>query len=267
MKDTFIIRTEWADAIFDLDASEQAQLFRNLFHFHSDEQNLINLDNLNVKLVWKIILPNLYRNIDSYDKRKVTSSQNGQLGGRPRKSIDIQEEKPKNNLTEKPNNLTKPNESLSVIDSVSVIDSDNEVKGAAPETPRKISNAEKAWQQIPHEFTNALAYAWVDLCNMRKWKKKSESAIVASFKQISVYPEAFAIELIQRAIAGDYQGLVFDDTPEAYQKWLKANALPTANAATIRMLNPQTGISIYQTPAEHAEFMRKYPNTGLQIIK
>lgn len=122
MKDTFIIRTEWADAIFELDPLDQAQIFRNLFHFHNGEENLINLNNLTVKLVWKLIQPNLIRNIDSYDKRKETSSLNGKLGGRPKKE-DKTDEKNLNNLNQNLNNLTEPNETLNVIDSVFVSDS------------------------------------------------------------------------------------------------------------------------------------------------
>jgi hypothetical protein len=119
MKDTFIIRTEWADAILELDPLDQAQIFRNLFHFHNGEENLINLNNLTVKLVWKLIQPNLVRNIDNYDKRKETSSLNGKLGGRPKKE-DKPDENNLNNLNQNLNNLTEPNESLNVIDSVIV---------------------------------------------------------------------------------------------------------------------------------------------------
>ena len=130
MKDTFIIRTEWADAILELEPADQAQIFRNLFYFHNGNENLINLNNLTVKLVWKLIQPNLVRNIDSYDKRKETSSLNGQLGGRPKKEAKTDENN-LNNLNQNLNNLTEPNETLSVIDSVivsvpvSVIENEN----------------------------------------------------------------------------------------------------------------------------------------------
>lgn len=109
MKETFIIRTEWAESIFELSEQDQATIFRNLFHYHAGNENLINLNNLQVKLVWKLLEPNLKRNIDAYDKRKDTSVENGKLGGRPRN-----QNKPK-----------KPNKTLSVSDSVSVSVSDN----------------------------------------------------------------------------------------------------------------------------------------------
>lgn len=129
-KETFIIRTEWMHAILELPEADQATIFKNLFYFHSDQKNLINLNNLSVKLVWRLIEPNLCRNIESYDKRKETSRENGRLGGRPSsKPVEPepvtppadQNEGGENNL----NNLKKPNETLSVLvlDSVPVIDS------------------------------------------------------------------------------------------------------------------------------------------------
>jgi len=82
MKETFIIRTEWSEAILDLEPLDQATIFQNLFHFHAGNENLINLSNLSVKLVWKLLLPNLKHNINQYDKRRVTSAENGKKGGR-----------------------------------------------------------------------------------------------------------------------------------------------------------------------------------------
>jgi len=81
MKETFIIRTEWKDAILELSETDQAIIFRNLFLFHSGED--VVLPNQSVRLIWKLLEPNLIRNIDSYDKRRETSKENGNLGGRP----------------------------------------------------------------------------------------------------------------------------------------------------------------------------------------
>jgi hypothetical protein len=106
MKETFIIRTEWWDAISELNLNDQALIFRLLFEYHLGKP-INNLNNLSVKLVWKLIEPNLQRNVEYYDKRRFTSIENGKKGGRP--------SKPKNNLK-------KPKKPLS--DS----DSDNNIK-------------------------------------------------------------------------------------------------------------------------------------------
>lgn len=69
--------------------------------------------------------------------------------------------------------------------------------------------------------------AWTDLLMLAKWKKKPMSAIQASLDQLSRYEEKFAIKLIENATAGNYQGVVFSDTDEVYQKW-KTQTIPTS---------------------------------------
>lgn len=82
-KETFIIRTEWYEAISELEPTDQATIFRNLFLYHIGDTTDMVLDTFGVKLVWKLIEPTLSRNIESYDKRRETAIDNGKLGGRP----------------------------------------------------------------------------------------------------------------------------------------------------------------------------------------
>jgi hypothetical protein len=109
MKETFILRTEWYDSIQEFTIDEKAEILDLLFLYHLEKpnNNLNNLNNRAVKLVWKIIEPNLKRNIEAYDSRRETSVENGKKGGRP------------NNL----NKPKKPKVTLSVSDSVFVSDS------------------------------------------------------------------------------------------------------------------------------------------------
>lgn len=123
-KETFILRTEWYDAISDLKEKDQATMLRNLFEYHLENYNSIILNSPALKLAWKFIEPNLKRNITTYDARKNTSAENGKLGGRPKKD-NVNSE---NNLKNLKNNLSEPNNpivsvSVSVPDSVPVPDS------------------------------------------------------------------------------------------------------------------------------------------------
>ena len=131
MKDTFIIRTEWYEAIKELDPVDKATIFSNLFSYHSGGD--IILDTIGVKIVWKLIEPTLVRNIESYDRRSETSAKNGSLGGRPSHKPKNNQDKnlskpietyrnPNNNLTQ----ISKPIETLSdsVYDNDSDYDSD-----------------------------------------------------------------------------------------------------------------------------------------------
>lgn len=147
MKDTFILRTEWWDAISLLEQTEQAEIFANLFHFHSGNENLINLKNQQVKLVWSFLKPNLERNIEEYDKRRETSKQNGLLGGRPSKNQELTENKKPNENLKKPK---KPNETLSVF--VPVSDSAFDNTNNAPSAHSK----QKTIEEKKQEFREAL---------------------------------------------------------------------------------------------------------------
>ncbi len=69
--------------------------------------------------------------------------------------------------------------------------------------------------------SNEFMKVWNGLIETPKWKKKIEHALQISLDKLGKYEEPFAIELIERAISGNYQGVVFPDTDEAYQKWKK----------------------------------------------
>ena len=148
MKETFIVRTEWMKSISKMDTEGQAAMLMNLFHYHAGNHNLINLTNPIVELVWDIIEPNLLRNIEDYDRRRDTSSENGKKGGRPRKAT----EPPGNNLNKpnsEPNNLPIPNESLSV--SVSVTDTGS-VSDSVFNTHTQSADAKKDFDFTPYSL-------------------------------------------------------------------------------------------------------------------
>jgi hypothetical protein len=218
MKETFIIRTEWMDSILELQPEEQAEIFRNLFHFHSGNENLINLNNLSVKLVWKLIAPNLQRNITAYDKRSLTSAENGRKGGRPSDKVpDNQETKPNsnnlNNLTQKPTLTKEPIESLSVSvsdsDSVSVSDSDNKENA-----PIGFSSfEEKPKTEIPEDFPFTGEYAkqaMIDYIKHRKQMKVkpyTKIGLEKAMKEWSTWGEAVFIEQVNQTIRNNWQGI------------------------------------------------------------
>lgn len=69
-----------------------------------------------------------------------------------------------------------------------------------------------------NEFKNA----WLELLGTSKWIKKEQSAINKSLKQLMKYDEDFALVLVEKAIAGGYQGVTFSDTDISYQKYLRS---------------------------------------------
>lgn len=60
---------------------------------------------------------------------------------------------------------------------------------------------------------------WELLKKQPKWKKKTKSALQMSLNKLGKYPEEFAILLMDNAIAGGWQGVVFMWTPDDFRKW------------------------------------------------
>ena len=56
-----------------------------------------------------------------------------------------------------------------------------------------------------------------------KWKSKTETAIRLAIKKLSEFNPEYQKVLIEQAIAGGYQGLVFSDSKQKEQIYLKQN--------------------------------------------
>jgi len=80
------------------------------------------------------------------------------------------------------------------------------------------------------------AEVWADLCSQPKWRKKTRHALELSLRRLARYDVDYAIDLMERAIEGGYQGVVFDDTDERYAKWL---AQREASAKEERVYTPE----------------------------
>ena len=60
---------------------------------------------------------------------------------------------------------------------------------------------------------------WNELIKQPKWRNKPTSALKLALKQLSQFNAEFAVVLMENAIAGNYQGVVFSDTPARYAQW------------------------------------------------
>ncbi len=56
-----------------------------------------------------------------------------------------------------------------------------------------------------------------------KWRNKTETAIRLAIKKLSEFTPEYQKVLIETAIAGGYQGLVFADSKQKEQQYLKQN--------------------------------------------
>lgn len=70
---------------------------------------------------------------------------------------------------------------------------------------------------------------WSELITQPKWKKKTNSALQASLNQLAKFDNHFAVGLMESAISGNYQGVVFQDTFEKYLKQNGSNKITTGS--------------------------------------
>ena len=62
-------------------------------------------------------------------------------------------------------------------------------------------------------------FLWNELVKMPKWRKKPFSALQLTLHKLSEFDEDFVIELIENAITGNYQGIIFSNTKEKYEQF------------------------------------------------
>lgn len=82
---------------------------------------------------------------------------------------------------------------------------------------------------------------WVKLLGMPKWKKKPLTAIEMACKRLQRFDVDFAATLVETAIEGNYQGVVFPDTAERYEKHkrqLNGTTQPKSVGKTIEFDRP-----------------------------
>lgn len=122
---------------------------------------------------------------------------NGRLGGRPKKENNLNEtytkprHKPKQNLRE------DVNENENIITS--------------------------------SLFSSEFSKVWNELIELPKWRKKPLTAIEKSLNQLERFEEKFAIGLVEKAIAGNYQGVIFSNTETEYSNWKQKSNGQTFN--------------------------------------
>ena len=73
--------------------------------------------------------------------------------------------------------------------------------------------------QFPTNADYEFKRKFVILACSPKWQKKTIPALQMNIKKLSEYDLEFASELIDKSIAGGWQGVVFSNTPEEYKRW------------------------------------------------
>lgn len=102
------------------------------------------------------------------------------------------------------------------------------------EVKEKVPDSILAWDNSGVYFSPDAKKIWINLCNLSSWKKKALTSLELALKKLSEFQEPFAIQLMEKSIMGNYQGIVFPNTKDEYQKWLNGNNLNNGNNGQIR---------------------------------
>lgn len=95
---------------------------------------------------------------------------------------------------------------------------DNNIKKVNKDNKVNKEDGEKQKLVFPYN-SEKFMFLWNELVKMPKWRKKPFSALQLTLHKLSEFEEDFVIELIENAITGNYQGIIFSDTKEKYEQF------------------------------------------------
>jgi len=195
MKDTdikelnsFVFYRSYHATIRNLQPEEQLQMYNAIIDYGLNrEEPSFPEGNASPYLsaIWESIRPQLDANYQRF--------LNGCRGGAPSGNQNARKQ-PKNNQKQ-------PNVDVNVNDDL---------------------NVDVCIKALPYS-SNEFVSTWKELKKQPKWRHKTKEALTKSLEQLSTYPEGFAIELMNRAIANNYQGVTFPSTGKDFTLWKQSH--------------------------------------------
>lgn len=201
-RDSFVFYRSFHESIKRLPVEVQTILFRAVVEYALD-QVVPDFTGIPFQPFVEAIFAGIRPQLDANYKRFLNGCGGGCPPGTKKPSmIGNKNASKKQNLDE---TETKPN--------VNVNDNENVEDGK-----QKVSDQVLTLPFHDSEFVET----WNELRQQPKWRNKTKKALQMSLKQLAKYDVRFSVWLMQNAIAGNYQGVVFDDTPARYDRWLQA---------------------------------------------
>ena len=208
-RESFVFYRSFYDSIKVLPDEVQQALFRAVIEYGLD-QVVPSFQGVPYQPFVEAIFAGIRPQLDANLKRFLNGCKGGEygkLGGNPnfakgRPNPYYSKDNPKDNPDITPNDNGNDNVNVN----------EDKIKPQPRHSSLSLPNADK-------EFADT----WIELLSQPKWKNKTRFALQTALNQLSNYHVRFAVMLMQNAIAGNYQGVVFNDTPAKYQQWLKSN--------------------------------------------
>lgn len=207
-RESFVFYRSFYDSIGRLPERAQLALFRAVAEYGLD-QVVPDFSGIPQQPFVEAIFAGIRPQLDANHKRFLNGCKGGEygkMGGAPKGNDNARKDKqPQNNPKTTPN--VNENENVNVNGNVKVT--------------RKPANHELTLPFQDPEFVTT----WDELRQQPKWRKKTTTALQKSLDQLGQFHCRFAVILMNNAIAGEYQGVVFDDTTVKYQRWLQVTPM------------------------------------------
>lgn len=242
VKDSFLLFTKYRKQIEMLDMEERGEVLTAIY-VYADEGEVIHFTSAKAELLFSVIQGDMDYNAEKYEEKCEKNKENGQRGGRPRKSakkeenrtvIEEEKEKPK-----KPNGFSENRTVISktLYDNDYEYDNDNEDNNITPLTPQKGAKGAKpsptglqieivnSDEQLSAEMKSAVI-EWLKHHSQRSkpYQDIGFNKLLALIKQkVKDHGEKEVIGIIDLSIANGYQGIVWD-------KLAKGRAAPGRSA-------------------------------------
>lgn len=99
---------------------------------------------------------------------------------------------------------------------------EGEISAKAEPPPRSIKknlDVSIFLEKLPFQSEN-FKQKFLLLLAQKKWKSKTDSAVWLAIEKMAKYKEEFVVDLMEKAIIGNWQGLFFSNTDDDYKKYL-----------------------------------------------
>lgn len=253
-KKSFLLYADIIAIVSKLPDDIAGKLFKIILEYVNDKNPIV--DDLLLSIAFEPIKLQLKRDLAKYETIKETSSENGIIGNLKRWHLDLYNDYISKKITldkalsiaesRKSSPPDEPRSGSVGFIAVNVTDNVNDtvtdtvtVKEKKNNTKRTIEQfqeiARKSFENCKCVFGNDFKKEWFTLIQSENWKKKDQNAYDYNLKRLMNFDEIFSISLVEAAIAGSYKGVVFPNTNESYQKYLKEkNATQSRNHTDLR---------------------------------
>lgn len=233
-KKSIVVYADWIDKFEELEDDEAGRLIKHFFRYVNDLNP--EAPDRTTKLMFIDIEATLKRDLVKWEKRAERSRENGLKGGRPTTQENPEKPKETQQVILEPRKPDSDSDSVNVNDSVNGNVTVSEKKNNTKRTIEQFQEiARKSFENCNCIFGNEFKKEWFTLIKSEQWKKKDQNAYDYNLKRLMKFDEIFAISLIETAIAGSYKGVVFQNTQESYQKYLKEkNVTKSRNHSDLR---------------------------------